>query len=363
MKKKNIAIVGINGIPARYGGFETLAENLVNGLKDDFYFTVYCSKTQTSQRRHRYNGARLIYLPLRANGWQSILFDTFSLFHALFYSDAILVLGPSFGFVYPIRFLFLKALYVNHGGLNEWEREKLSRIQKKYVFWSHYIAAKAATCNIADNNILKESILSSFQEKAIVIRYGGDHAKVPECSVEMEKKYNLKSGEYFISVARAQIDNNIHIALESFSRSPMHSLVMISNWGVSDYGKQLFVHYSECPNIRLLNAIYDQSELNLLRGNARAYIHTHSRCGTAPSLVEAICLGLPIISYDVPTNRETTQGNAQFFTTSDELLAILDNFDSKTAYAMRDRLCNIAQNEYTWAKICSDYRGLLSIVK
>ena len=47
MKKKKVAIVGTNGIPAKYGGFETLAENLVSELSNEFNFIVYCSNIYT----------------------------------------------------------------------------------------------------------------------------------------------------------------------------------------------------------------------------------------------------------------------------------------------------------------------------
>ena len=38
-----VSIIGTNGVPARYGGFETLAENLTKILSDKFKFTIYCS--------------------------------------------------------------------------------------------------------------------------------------------------------------------------------------------------------------------------------------------------------------------------------------------------------------------------------
>ena len=41
---KKVAIIGTVGIPAKYGGFETLADNLVKNLSDEYQFTVYCSK-------------------------------------------------------------------------------------------------------------------------------------------------------------------------------------------------------------------------------------------------------------------------------------------------------------------------------
>ncbi len=41
--KKKIAIIGTVGLPAKYGGFETLADHLVKNLDKEFDLTVYCS--------------------------------------------------------------------------------------------------------------------------------------------------------------------------------------------------------------------------------------------------------------------------------------------------------------------------------
>lgn len=51
MKKNRIAIIGTVGIPAKYGGFETLTEQLVSNLSDEFDFTVYCSKRNTQKKK------------------------------------------------------------------------------------------------------------------------------------------------------------------------------------------------------------------------------------------------------------------------------------------------------------------------
>ena len=48
---KKIAIIGTVGIPAKYGGFETLVENLTKYLNKDYEFNVYCSQKSYSQKR------------------------------------------------------------------------------------------------------------------------------------------------------------------------------------------------------------------------------------------------------------------------------------------------------------------------
>lgn len=355
MKKLKVAIVGTAGLPAAYGGFETLAQNLVKCLGGRYEFVVYCKKTPRLQRQSSFLGARLVYLPFNSNGWQSLLYDIVSLVHAFSTADVILYLGPVFGFMLPANQLFAKNLIVNYGGLNEWEREKFSAAEKKYVFTSFFLAARYATNNIADNSILQESIERSFRANSVVIRYGGDHTSVPADDPELQAKYPFVREPYFVSVARAQVDNNLHVIIEAFKNLPNKKLVVVSNWFVSEYGRDLFEQNQGIDNILLMPAIYDLRHLDYIRSRAVAYIHTHSYCGTAPSLVEAICLNLPIISWDVPTNRETTHGNALFFDSKESLQQMINAVTQADLDAVRGALRPLAVEEYTWDRICGQY--------
>lgn len=41
---KKVAVVGIQGLPASYGGFETFVENLIRyRIRQDIEYTVFCS--------------------------------------------------------------------------------------------------------------------------------------------------------------------------------------------------------------------------------------------------------------------------------------------------------------------------------
>ena len=76
-----IALLGTVGVPGRYGGFETLAENLVRhhactGRADGL--TVWCSARDNASHPPRFESADLRYVGLRANGVQSILYDAVS---------------------------------------------------------------------------------------------------------------------------------------------------------------------------------------------------------------------------------------------------------------------------------------------
>ncbi|MDD4600999.1 MAG: DUF1972 domain-containing protein [Negativicutes bacterium] len=360
-KKEKVAIIGTNGLPAKYGGFETLANYLTLNLKNEFEFVVYCSKTPASKRLKHFNEAQLIYIPLKANGWQSILYDAFSLFHSTFKSDVILYLGPGAGFLVPLIRLFKKRTIVNHGGLNEWERTKYSRFQRFVARMGHKYAAKYSFRNITDNLLLKESLKNSFNADSVVIRYGGNHARREKVDSVLLKKYSFLKSNYFVNISRAQEDNNLHLVLEAFRELPQKKLVMVSNWDISQYGIELKKSYKNIyKNIHILDAIYELKEINAIRSNAEAYIHSHSYCGTAPSLVEAMSIGIPIISFDVPTNRETTQNKALYFTSSKELIKTIKTLNYDLIIENGLAMKRIADMEYTWVNIANKYFKLFS---
>ena len=55
MKKYNIAVIGLKGLPA-FGGAATVGENIIEQLKDKFEFTVYAISSHTEQQSGKFNG-------------------------------------------------------------------------------------------------------------------------------------------------------------------------------------------------------------------------------------------------------------------------------------------------------------------
>ncbi len=365
-KNLKVAIVGTNGIPAAYGGYETLAENLTKQLGEVVDFTVYCSKTQ--KQRHfieskEYNHAKLNYSHFKANGGQSVIYDIIALTRSAFKDDVILYLGPSAGAFIPILKFFgcKKNIIVNHGGLNEWEREKFSPFQKWFTKLMHKYAAKYSSYNIADNDLYRESLKKTFGTDSFIIRYGGDHAQKVQYNRELLVKYPFLDKEYAVSVSRAQIDNNLHIVLEAYSKMPDKLLVLVSNWQVSNYGRNLREQYKDkYKNIYVLDAVYDPIEINAIRSNAQFYIHSHSRCGTSPSLCEAMSLGLAIISFDMPVNHEATRNKALFFKDVETLVSEVNKVSPSVVNELSLSSAKTANEEFTWSHIANQYLQLFN---
>jgi len=159
-RKLNLGIVGTVGVPAKYGGFETLVHHLVIHLSNRFNMTVYCSKNayDETERMDEFNGATLKYVPLNANGAQSIFYDLWSMLLALRTCDVVLILGVSGCIFLPFIKLFTKKkIIVNIDGL-EWRRPKWGRLTKRFLLQSEKTACKYADEIITDNRILKEYV-------------------------------------------------------------------------------------------------------------------------------------------------------------------------------------------------------------
>jgi glycosyltransferase involved in cell wall biosynthesis len=191
-----------------------------------------------------------------------------------------------------------------------------------------------------------------------LIEYGGDHTLNNTNSYFYLSKYPFLTEEYAFKVARIEPENNIHMVLESFSKIKK-KLVIIGNWNKSEYGSQLKIKYQEYDNIKIMDPIYDQEELDVLRKNCWVYIHGHSAGGTNPSLVEAMCLRLPVVSFDVSYNRATTEDKASYFNSSNELISLVSNMDKISLLKNAASMWQIAKERYQWAVIANKYKNLI----
>jgi len=358
MQNRRISIIGTVGLPANYGGFETLVENLIrydnsNTLKNEI--TVYCSSKSYTEKKISYLTAKLKYIPFYANGAQSIPYDIFSLFSAIWNrSDVILVLGVSGAIVLPlIRLLSSARIVTNIDGI-EWRRQKWKGVAKSFLRLSEKFAVRFSHEVISDNAAIAEYVKQTYGVDSHVIAYGGDH--VLAAKDEDVSKYKLPD-QYVFSVCRIEPENNVHMIVGAFSRQDELALIIVGNWNNSDYGKELREQYAYNEHIYFLEPIYDLGKLKTLRQNASVYIHGHSAGGTNPSLVEAMHFARPVLAFDCNFNRCTTEDKALYFTSADELAAIITSNTDINESVAHDML-EIAQRRYTWEIVKQQYFNL-----
>ena len=358
---KKVSIIGIVGLPARYGGFETLAENLCRyharkGL--NVRLDVYCSSVSAGERPERHERAHLRYVALKANGISSVLYDVVSMFLSVLRgSDVILLLGVSGAVVIPLlRIVSGVRVVVNIDGI-EWKRAKWSRLGQRFLRLSECLAVRWSHVVVADNQAIAEYVEALYGKRCEVITYGGDHA----LNVPPRVPGGMSLPDRFaLALSRIEPENNVEMILQAFARQEGFALVYIGNWEASAFGKVLKERFSKLQNIVLLDPIYDLGILRFIRERASVYVHGHSAGGTNPSLVEIMHFGCPVIAFDCAFNRFTTDDQALFFRDCDSLQRILQDIPKEDLLDVGERMRTLATSRYTWDQISGRYFALLT---
>lgn len=350
-----IAILGTVGVPGRYGGFETLAENLVRyhySTGHHASLAVWCSAKDNAEHPARFESAELHYVGLRANGIQSIPYDIISLWQAVRSGhNRILLLGVSGALGLPlIRLISRSRIVTNIDGI-EWRREKWQPLARMVLRASEWAAVRFSHDVIADNQAIANHVRASYGRDCHVVAYGGDHALLKDCDTpELEELPE----RYALALCRIEPENNVELILKAFEGLEM-SLVFVGNWSNSGYGRYLRKKYSTSKNIFLLDPIYDPATLYTIRVRASVYLHGHSAGGTNPSLVEMMHFGVPILAHGCAFNRYTTEEKAKYFETAVELAELVRGLDLNESTKIGNFMIEIARRKYTWSQIGKMY--------
>lgn len=356
----DLSIIGTAGLPAAYGGFETLAEHLVGHFATRRRIQVFCStKVSSSEKRiAHYLNADLTYVHLKANGWQSTFYDAISLCLSARRSRVLLILGVSGCLFLPvIRLLAPRVRIVTNIDGIEWKRAKWGPFARAVLRASENVAVRFSDVVIADNKGIQHHVSTQYRRTSILIAYGGHPALKNMEQTSSDTRF--AGGQYFLTICRIEPENNIHTILEAFRVTPSQRLVVVGNWLASKYGQEQRAHYENLPNIQMLDPIYERPRLAALRKGARGCIHGHSAGGTNPSLVEAMADGMAVLAHDVSYNRYTTDDKALYWTTAEDLASLLVNLTDDEVRRMAHEMSDIAARKYSWPQILAQYEAVL----
>lgn len=347
--KKTISIIGSAGIPSKYGGFETLAEQISQKLAIDYNVIVVCSrKIYTTDNSIVYKGVTRVFISLKPNGISSILYDILSILKVVRKSDYLLILGSSAAFFIPlIRFVWPKVKIIYHPDGIEWKRPKWNLPAKAYLKLSSQIGSGFAHKIIIDNAALLPHY-EKYKQKTTLISYGGNQYHL--------KKNNTKKN-YWLTIARCEPENSLITIADFFAKQPTENWILVSNFEKTKLGKILMSNYSNKKNIRFVESEYYNSSISKLLNECKGYIHGHSAGGTNPSLVAAMWADIPIICHNNIYNRTTSNNLAAYFTTASELKDIILNQEKIASIKSLDMKLYAIEN-YSWEKISSQYSEL-----
>jgi glycosyltransferase involved in cell wall biosynthesis len=353
-----IAILGTRGIPARYGGFETFAEELSTRLATRGHrVTVYCREAHPETR---YRGVSLVYLPT----WRHKYFDTIahtflSTIHLIFRRAdvALYCNGANAIFTLPPRVFGIPTL-LNVDGL-ERKRKKWNRLAKAWYAISEWLATFCPTVVITDARQIEAYYLGRYGKRTHFIPYGAETGKVERA--EVLGKLGLESGGYFLYVSRMEPENNALLVRQAFEQ--VTTPVKLALIGDAPYAQEYIERVRDTKDARVVmpGAIYGAGYQELL-SHCLAYIHATEVGGTHPALIEAMGRGAVVLYLNTPENTEVAGGAGIAFESGnlkEKLEEVLCMSSEQRSEWSRRAMERVAER-YSWDAVTDQYEALLA---
>ncbi len=353
-----IAIVGTRGIPARYGGFETFAEEISTRLVARGHsLTVYCRARHTDPT---YRGVRLVYLPTIRNKFLDTIAHTFiSTLHVAAFRgyDAILYCNAANAAFTWIPRVFGMPTALNVDGL-ERNRKKWNALAKAWYQLSEWLATWMPNLIVTDAKAIEDYYRERYHRASTMIAYGAELGPVP--TADVLPKLGLTPRGYFLYVSRMEPENNGLLVREAFEK--VTGEIKLALIGDAPYAAEYIarVRNTQDPRVVIPGAIYGPG-YHELGSHCFAYIHATEVGGTHPALIEAMGRGALTLYLDTIENREVAGGAGLPFTHEnlpDVLRRVLEMPEAERN-EWRARATARVRERYSWDAVTDAYEKLL----
>lgn len=378
---QHIFIIGSRGLPAKYGGFETFVEKLVeHQVSSQLQYHVACLSEHETGQHTMYKGVDCFSIKAPKLGPARVIaYDMMAIRYALkmvkeqnIESPIFYILGNTIGaFIPPFAKMIHQAggtFFINPDGL-EWKRAKWPKPVQGYLKYSEKLMTKHADLVICDNQGIESYIQNAYPwSKTTFISYGTD-LKLSSLTDQDEKvrnffgKWQSKEKEYYLIVGRFVPENNYETIIREFmSSDTKRDLVIICNHEGNAYFEELRqkTNFDRDKRIKFVGTVYDQELLKYIRNHAFAYLHGHEVGGTNPGLLEALAQTDLNLVLGVDFNRQVAKETALYWKKEkNSLAALINQVDSQNDFSNFGQTAkqNMKDN-YTWEKIVGEYEEL-----
>ncbi len=359
-----VAILGTRGIPARYGGFETLAEELAARLVARGHtVTVFTRSSSAVPGLASYRGARVKVLPaLRFKHLETLSHTLLSTLGATRREyDVVLLCNAANAPFIPLLHARGLPVALNVDGLERFRR-KWGRVARTYYHLCERLSSRWADALITDAEVIRSYYGKRWRRESRMIPYGGD-LEAPAGTATLER-LRLAAGGYLLYVSRFEPENNPDRVIAAYREVPGDvPLVLV---GGAPYAARLSRTVASLakadPRVHLPGPIYGQGYRELLF-HARAYIHATEVGGTHPALVEAMGAGRVVFFLDNAANREAVgEAGVPFaFEGKGKLTAALTSFlaDDDAFRPLAEAARCRVRERYCWENVATSYEHVL----
>lgn len=363
---RTLSIMGVRGIPAQHGGFETFTERLAPYLTErGWTVTVYCQETdRLPVRESRWGTLRRVHIGVGPDTPLSTMrFDWLCIAHAVRDKPSlVLTLGyntAAFG-------LRLRAAGIpnvlNMDGI-EWSRQKWGRVARFWLYLNEWAGSIVANHLVADHPQIAEHLCSRVASRKITtIPYGA--TVTGEVGAEALAPLGLEPHGFVTIIARAEPENSILEMVTAFSSRPRQVKMVVLGRFERSVAYHAAVLDAASSDVVFPGAIYDPEVVQSLRRHCALYLHGHQVGGTNPSLLEAMGAGNAVLAHDNRFNRWVAADGAEYFSDLADCTAAIDRLLADAPRRARMGAANLihARRTFHWSDVLRAYDSLLTEV-
>ncbi len=368
-KPLRIVLLGTRGVPARYGGFETFAEQLSTRLvQRGHHVTVYgrCGFFSRWGKRDSYRGVERRDTPTIFHKYLETPLHAFTSFLDVLFRrcDAMLVCNAANSPFAWILKLKRAPLLINVDGI-ERNRAKWNSLGKLWYRLGERCSVWLATRVVSDAEVIADYYRDEYGCESEVIPYGV-HPQ-PRPPGEVLKSFGLQPREYILYVSRLEPENNALGVIEAYNAlaaadSSAPPLVIVGDAPYATEYKQR-LKATACDRVVFtgfqFGAAYEE-----LQANCRLYVQATEVGGTHPALIESMSYGNCVIANGTPENLEVIGEAARSFPKNDfvALSALMGELlrDRSQAEELGRRAKDRALGTYSWDAVVLKYEALFA---
>ena len=352
----HIAIVGTRGIPGRYGGFETFADELARRLVERGHrVSVYCRERHTEAT---YLGSELRYLPtIRHKYLDTITHTGFSTVHLLFHPVEVALYCNAANAIFCwLPRLFGMPVALNVDGL-ERHRKKWNWAAKAWYRVSEWLATFCPTAIVTDAQAIEKYYRDQYHCPSTMIPYGAEPQRLESWAVL--PTLGLERERYFLYVTRFEPENNPLLVREAFET--LETSLKLALSGDAPYAADYIARIRDTKDPRVVIPGYVFGDgYGELQSHCYAYVHATEVGGTHPALIEAMGRGALILYLETAENSEVAGGVGLPFTVvtlSAVLQRALEMSAEERAEWQRRAMARVRER-YSWAAVTDQYEAL-----
>ena len=358
MKNKNIAVIGLKGLPA-FGGAATVGENIIIQLNGKYNFTVYSTSSHTELKSGDYKGicSQIIFTAIPFKRINTLYYYVLSAIHALLFGkyDIIHLHHSDAAFLIPFLKIRYKVIVTTHGA-------HISGLRPKWLKYKWFFQGQI-------KHFLKyadEITCVSKKEEQWLEEIHHLHATyIPNgINIVNDLKTVSTKSDIFFGAGRIIKSKGCDLLLNALHKIEFGGKILIAgDLNQSSENKKEILQLSQGLDVSFLGLIIDKNKLLSYIKKSLLFVFPSLQEAMSIMLLEAASVRVPIVCSDIRENRDIFSDEDVLFFSLEKKFDLgkkitwaFDNYDIMINKA--EKAYNRVTTTNNWNYIKDDYKKI-----